>query len=76
MSENINKNHPDYKLIKKIGDLEQQIKDLKNNQIAVLVIPILAADPASPINGQVWYRSDIDVFKKRQAGVTKNWETA
>lgn len=46
-----------------------------NEQIIVakggLVIPILAADPASPSNGALWYNSTENLFKRRENDETK-----
>jgi len=41
-----------------------------------LVIPVYAADPASPANGALWYNSTSGTFKCRQNGVTKTFTTS
>lgn len=37
---------------------------------AVMCIPILSADPGSPVEGQFWFRSDIASMRVRTGGVT------
>lgn len=54
---------------------DRELKALKSI-VKTMVIPIVTLDPVAPVNGQIWYRSDTNVFKKRQGGTTKNWETA
>lgn len=76
MSQNTSKDTSEERLLRKIEDLERQIKEIRSNQLNVIIIPKVASDPASPINGQVWYNTTSNVFKKRQNGTTKNWETA
>lgn len=59
-----------------IRRLKKEVKALKTNQLSVIVIPSLTADPATPVDGQIWYRSDTDVYKGRQNGVTKTFTTS
>lgn len=44
--------------------------NLNLNQLQNAVLQVLATDPASPVNGQVWYNSATGVFKARLGGVT------
>jgi hypothetical protein len=44
--------------------------DLNQNEIQNAVIQVLASDPGSPVNGQIWYNSTGNVFKVRINGVT------
>lgn len=37
----------------------------------VLIIPLIAGDPASPTNGQMWVNTSSGTFKIRIGGVTK-----
>jgi ABC-type transport system substrate-binding protein len=37
------------------------------------IVPILAADPASPVNGQIWYNSTSNAFKGVVGGVVKTF---
>lgn len=44
--------------------------DLNQNEVQNAVIQVLASDPGSPVNGQIWYNSTGNVFKVRINGVT------
>lgn len=37
-----------------------------------LIVPVLDADPSSPQNGTIWYRSDLGKFRGRENGVSKD----
>lgn len=54
MPKNYSKDHPDYALVRKIQDLEKQLKEIKTNQLTVVVAPQLTADPGTPFEGQIW----------------------
>ena len=41
-----------------------------------LVLDPQAADPGAPVDGQLWYNSTTDTFRKRQNGVTSDLDTA
>lgn len=45
-------------------------------QRGYLVLGSLAADPAGPQDGSIWYRSDTDVFRVRANGVTTTLPTS
>jgi hypothetical protein len=38
-------------------------------------LPSVTADPGSPVDGQIWYRSDTDLFRGRINGVTRTIDT-
>jgi hypothetical protein len=44
--------------------------DMNQNEVQNAVIQVLASDPGSPVNGQIWYNSTANVFKVRINGVT------
>lgn len=44
--------------------------NLNSNQIQNVLIHILASDPGSPVDGQVWYNSTSNLLKIRENGVT------
>lgn len=37
-----------------------------------VLLELLAADPASPTNGQAWYNDTTGKFRAREGGVTKD----
>lgn len=76
MGQNISKDTPEERLVRKIEDLERQIKEIRTNQLKTIVIPKVNGSPSPLVDGQIWYDTSSNIFKKRQNGVTKNWETA
>lgn len=76
MSKNYSGNSLEQQLTKRIIDLEKQVKALKTNQLSVIVIPKVAGDPSSPINGQIWYNTSTNKFRKRENGSNKNFEAS
>lgn len=58
---------------KRIESLEKKlsIKNLTFPTDGKIVIPVMTADPASPVNGQMWVNSTSGTFKIRIGGVTK-----
>lgn len=73
------------KIIEILQSMERRIEALERqatiNTITFpsdgkLVVPSMTSDPASPTDGELWYRSDTDVYKVRQNGVTKTITTA
>lgn len=44
--------------------------DLNLNQLQNVLVHILASDPGSPTDGQVWYNSTTNLLKVRENGVT------
>jgi hypothetical protein len=75
MSSNPVNNTPDRSLLQEIADLKKKLEDLRTNQLAVIVIPVVSSDPSTPTNGQIWYNSTSNTFKCRQGGVTKTFTT-
>lgn len=43
------------------GDLERRIRKLE--QAATLQAPSVTADPIEPLEGQIWFRSDLNQLK-------------
>lgn len=69
-------NDLDSKWINAILELQKQIKQLRTNQLSVIVIPILTADPVTLTNGQIWYNSTSNTFKCYQGGAIKTFTVA
>lgn len=44
-------------------------------QLGTLNIPTIAGDKISPVNGDVWYNSSTNKFRKREGGVTSDLDT-
>lgn len=42
-------------------------------QLGLLKIPVIAGDPASPSDGDVWYNSSTTKFRRRENGSSLNW---
>lgn len=65
-------------LKRRIEDLERVlvIKTLKFGTEGTLVIPVLAADPGDPDDGEIWYNSTSDTYKGRENGVTVTFTTS
>lgn len=40
-----------------------------------IVVPVVSADPSSPVNGQIWYNSALGTFRVRQAGANRTIST-
>ena len=65
-------------------DFKKRIKSLENSlnfrklifpSDGTLVVPVSSSDPASPVNGQVWYNSTAHKYKGRENGVTVTFTT-
>lgn len=41
-----------------------------------LVIPKMASDPSSPVDGEIWYNTTSNTFKCRENGTTKTFTTS
>lgn len=66
-------------LRKRIEKLERSGTRLTNiiaSPDGVLRPPILTADPASPTEGDIWYRSDTHVWRGRKNGSTVTFTTS
>ncbi len=42
----------------------------------IIEVPVVATDPASPANGDVWYNSTLNKYRVRENGVTMNMVSA
>jgi hypothetical protein len=49
--------------------------DLDGSELRGARIVNVASDPGSPTDGQIWYRTDLDVYRVRQNGVTRSLAT-
>lgn len=45
-------------------------------QVGTLVVPVIAGDPTSPVDGAMWYNSTTGKMRKREGGVTSDFGTA
>jgi len=68
---NISNETPEMRFENIVADLVRKVEEPKTNQVSVLVVPKLASDPASPIEGQIWENSGSHTLKIRLNGVTK-----
>ncbi len=68
---NISGDTPERRFENIVGDLMRKVEEIKTNQIGTLVIPKLAADPSSPVNGTIWINTTSNQLKIRMADVTK-----
>lgn len=63
--------------IEQIKNIITRLSFLEKRTIQdVIVVPKLATDPASPVNGQIWYNSTSNVFKCYQNGAVKTFTVA
>lgn len=74
MSKNQSKLTLEERLTKKIKELEQQIQDLKTNQLRRLVLPKFNGTPPDVVDGEIWYDTADDTAKKRENGVTSAFD--
>lgn len=66
-------------LRKRIEVLERAGTRLKNIIAAtdgVMRPPVMTSDPASPTEGDIWYRSDTHVWRGRKNGTTVTFTTS
>lgn len=42
-------------------------------QLDILSLDVLSADPAFPVNGQIWYNSTTGTVRSYQSGAVKDW---
>lgn len=59
-------------LVRRIKDLERQLRELKTNQLTNLVAPHFTTDPSSPIDGEIWYNETTNKVRKRENGVSSD----
>lgn len=76
MSKNVIDEQLANRLIKKIAELERQVADLKTNQLKRLVLPKYSGTPTGVVDGEIWYDTSSNKAKKREGGVTKDFNTA
>ena len=72
MSANVSSKTPDARFVGTIKELRRQVRALKTNQNRVFVVPGYTADPASPVEGQMWRNTTTDILKIRLNGVTRS----
>lgn len=72
-------------ILKTIADLEKRLRTIEQNMAITnltlpatgkIVVPVMAADPASPTNGQIWYNSTTGVFKCYENSTIKTFTTS
>ena len=73
MAKNIQDDKLENSVLTKLNKLSKQFEELRSNQLNVLIIPVVSADPSPLTNGQIWYRSDTNVFKCYQNGAVKTF---
>lgn len=63
---------------KRIEELERVrlIQNLRLPANGAFSPPIVTSDPASPVDGDIWYRSDLDEWKGRKNGTTVTFTVA
>lgn len=76
MSTNISKDSPEYVLLRKLEKLERQIQEMRNIKLAFFCVPRVASDPASPINGQIWYNISSNELKVYKNGSVRTITTS
>jgi len=62
-------------LINQIKDMREELIRLKTNQLTRVILPKYNGSPSGVLDGEIWYDTSSNTFKKRQSGVTKNFET-
>lgn len=75
MSKNITNQRQQQELINRIVKLEKIVKGMATNQLAILVLPKLASDPGTPIEGQMWINTSSNTIKIYQNSTTKTVTT-
>lgn len=62
---------------KRIGKLEKALnfRELIFPADGKLVVPVMSSDPASPVDGEIWYNSTSHTYKGRENGVTVTFDT-
>lgn len=75
MSKNASKLTLEEKLTNMIKSLERQVRDLKTNQLARIVLPKFNGTPPDVVNGEIWYDTGSNKAKKRENGVTSDFGT-
>lgn len=76
MSQNLSKDTQEEKLLRKIEDLERQLKEMRSNQLRTFIVPVVSADPATTVNGQCWYNSTSHELKVKKNGTVRTVTTS
>lgn len=71
MPANTLKNAPENRFIEAIKQLKREMRAIRTNQNAIMVIPGYASDPASPIENQIWVNTTAHTLKIYINGVVK-----
>lgn len=71
MSRNLSRETPESRILREIAELRRMVRELKTNQLSVLIVPRLSSDPSSPVDGQVWLNTTGNQLKARINGVTR-----
>lgn len=76
MSANFSKNTPENKLVETIKSILKKLENLKTNQLSTLVVPTLTSDPATTVNGQIWYNTTSNELKVKKNGTVRTITTS
>ena len=68
---NISNQAPESRFEKTVSELVRKVEELRTNQLNVFVVPRVATDPSSPVDGQMWINTTSNQLKIRMNGVTK-----
>jgi hypothetical protein len=72
MSINTSRGSAGKKFIETLNEINQRVSDLVTNNARFFIVPKLSADPANPQNGQIWYNTATNKFRKRENGATSD----
>lgn len=69
MSKNVSttKNNDEF-LVNTLNQLAKELREMKTNQLRTIIAPRVASDPATLINGQIWYNTTSNQLKTYRAG--------
>jgi hypothetical protein len=73
---NIGSDTPERRFEKIISELAKKLDDLKTNQLSSLIVPKVASDPASPVNGMIWYNTTSHELKVYKNGSVRTVTTS